>query len=66
MGMVIIIGGLILFVVIILTCLLCKGIGTIKNPLSVAQFCMVILLAPLLGIVGYIIYVAAVIFSNTP
>jgi len=64
MGMVIIIGGVVLFVAIVVFCLLCKGISASRNP--VAQFCMILLLAPLLGVAGYICYVGFELFSNAP
>lgn len=52
------------FAAIMLVGLLCKSINTSKN--SVAQFCMVLLLAPLLGVAGYIIYTGIELFSNAP
>ncbi|CBJ03422.1 hypothetical protein CA895_23265 [Escherichia coli] len=52
------------FAAIIVVGLLCKSISTSKN--SVAQFCMVLLLAPLLGVAGYIIYTGIELFSNVP
>ncbi|CAD5683359.1 hypothetical protein NP592_004690 [Escherichia coli] len=64
MGMIIIIGGIVLLLAIIVVGLLCKSISTSKN--SVAQFCMVLLLAPLLGVAGYIIYTGIELFSNAP
>lgn len=62
MGMIIIFGGVVLVVAIIVICLLCKGISASRNPL--AQFFMILLLVPLLGVAGYICYVGVEIFSD--